>query len=435
MNAKSNRSIEFGDESRRRFLKSAAGAGAAMALTGRAATAGDNPSMRLRVGVMGLSRGMAHVKCFMDVRNVDIAYVCDVDSRRAAEAARVVERAGQYSPAIPVTDFRRILDDTDVDVLSIAAPNFWHAPATILACQAGKHVYVEKPGSHNAAEARLMVAAARQHRRKVQMGNQRRSLPAIIEGIQKVSSGAIGTVRYARCWYDARRPSIGKGKQTSVPDWLDWNLWQGPVPERPYKDNLVHYNWHWHWHYGGGELANNGVHALDIARWALGVDVPKRVACVGNRYHFDDDQESPDTANCLFDFGSTGASWDGSSCLQRKNDKHAFVSIYGDAGVLAFESSGYRIYDLDGNETESNVPPFEDVHHFQNIADGIRNGVPLNAEIEDAQRSAMLCHYGNIAYRTGGAVTVDQDTGDIVDCPQSQQYWAREYREGWEPVV
>ncbi|MGK0184939.1 MAG: putative dehydrogenase [Verrucomicrobiales bacterium] len=422
--------------SRRQFLgRAAAGSAAALSLGRSPVWGGASPSSRLRVGVMGLSRGMAHIKAFSAVRNVEIAYVCDVDSRRAAEAARAVERTGQYAPAVAVTDFRRILDDKDVDVLSIATPNFWHAPATILACEAGKHVYVEKPGSHNAAESQWMVDAARKYDRKVQMGNQRRSLPAIIEGIEKAKSGAIGSLRFARCWYDARRGSIGKGKPVPVPDWLDWNLWQGPVPERPFKDNLVHYNWHWHWHYGGGELANNGVHALDLARWALDVDRPVRVSFTGGRYHFDDDQETPDTANCNFDFGKTGASWEGSSCLQRKHEKHAFVSIYGDAGVLAFESSGYRIYDLDGKEIESNVPAFSDVHHFQNMADAVRDGAALNAEIEDAQRSTMLCHYGNIAYRTTGAVSIDPQSGRISGGEESNQFWGREYRAGWKPMV
>jgi predicted dehydrogenase len=420
---------------RRRFLQTSAATGAALAL-GRVARGQENPpSGRLRVGVMGLSRGMAHIQAWTSVPNCEVAYVCDVDSRRVGEGARAVERAGQKTPAQTVTDFRRILEDPEIDVLSVAAPNFWHAPATILACAAGKHVYVEKPGSHNAGESRLMVEAARKHERKVQMGNQRRSLPAIIEGIEKVKSGAIGTPRFARCWYDATRGSIGKGKPVPVPEWLDWNLWQGPAPERPFKDNLLHYNWHWHWHYGGGELANNGVHALDLARWALGVDTPRRVTCNGGRYHFDDDQETPDTASCTFDFGTVGMNWDDSSCLPRKREKNAFVSIYGDGGTMAIESSGYRIYDPEGKETAQNVPAFSDVPHFQNLADAIRNGTPLNAEIEDAQRSTLLCHYGNMAYRSTGAVTVDPETGALVESPEGEKFWAREYREGWKPVV
>ena len=421
---------------RRKFVGTASVATAAALTSGLTRADDRSPSNRLRIGVMGLSRGLAHIKSFLALNNVEIAYVCDVDRRRREEAARVVERAGQATAPRQVADFRRILEDKEVDALSVAAPNFWHAPATILACAVGKHVYVEKPGSHNAAESRLMVRAARKNKRLVQMGNQRRSLPSLIEGVGKIREGAIGPVRYARCWYDARRGSIGRGKPAAVPEWLDWDLWQGPVVERPYKDNLVHYNWHWHWLYGGGELANNGVHALDIARWALGVDTPRRVSCVGGRYHFDDDQETPDTACATFDFGRTGASWEGSSCLQRKHEKHAFVSVYGDAGTLAFESSGYRIYDLDGKETARNVPKFSDLPHFRNFADAIRKGTALNAEIEDAQRSTLLCHYGNIAYRTGGAVDVDPKTGALVEpASEATDLWGRDYREGWAPKV
>jgi predicted dehydrogenase len=419
---------------RRNFLKAGVAGGVVPLIAGRAVSQ-DAASNRLRVGVMGLSRGLAHIKAFLAVPNVEIAYVCDVDSRRNAEGARLVERNGQQKAAKQVTDFRNILDDKEVDVLSIAAPNFWHAPATILACAAGKHVYVEKPGSHNGAEARLMVQAARKHGRKVQMGNQRRSLPAIIEGIEKAKSGVIGALRYSRCSYDSARGGIGKGQLAPAPDWLDWDLWQGPTPERPYKDNLVHYNWHWHWHYGGGELANNGVHALDLSRWALGVDAPKQVSFTGGRYHFDDDQETPDTGTCSFDFGNVGASWEQSSCLRRKHESNAFVSVYGDGGVIEFESSGYRIFDNEGKEIESSVPAFSDVHHFRNFANAIRDGEPLNAEIEDAQRSTLLCHYGNIAYRTGGAVAVDPEPGDTRPAADRTNLWSREYRKGWAPKI
>ena len=414
-------------QNRRHFLR-AASAAAFATTTLRAQTKANR---KLRVGVMGLSRGKAHIGNFLNVADVEIAYVCDVDQNRLAAGAKLAtERQGGKAPKA-VSDFRRILEDKDVDILSIAAPNFWHAPATILACQAGKHVYVEKPGSHNARESELMVAAARHTERQVQMGNQRRSAPAFREGIEKLRAGAIGELRYARCWYDNSRPSIGKGKPVPVPAHLDYNLWQGPATVQPYKDNLIHYNWHWHWHYGGGELANNGVHALDIARWALGVDHPTRTSYIGGRYHFDDDQETPDTGDASYDFGSVGMSWHGSSCLPRKHEKHPFVSVYGDGGVMSFDGGGYRIHDTAGKQVEENMPGLSDVPHFQNFADAIREGTALNAEIADAQQSTMLCHLGNIAYRQGIQIHCDPQSGK----PKSDlaKSWGREYNEAWKP--
>ena len=417
-------------QNRRHFLRTATAASLVATSTLRAQT---KPGQKLRVGVMGLSRGRAHISNFAKLEGVEIAYVCDVDQKRLAQGAKVASEAQSGKAPKAVTDFRRILEDADVDILSIAAPNFWHAPASILACDAGKHVYVEKPGSHNPREAELIVAAAARNQRQVQMGNQRRSAPGYREGIEKLKAGAIGPLRYARCWYDNARGSIGKGKPAPVPDGLDYAMWQGPVPERPYKDNLIHYNWHWHWLYGGGELANNGVHALDIARWALGVDHPTRASYIGGRYHFDDDQETPDTADATYDFGKLGISWHGSSCLRRKHEGHAFVSVYGDGGVMSFDAGGYRIHDNDGKLVHENMPGLNDLPHFQNFTDAIRNGSALNAPIADAQKSAMLCHLGNIAYRQGIQVRCDPKTGKQQNGAAVDQLWTRDYREGWQP--
>ena len=405
---------------RRHFISTASAA----ALTGHL-RAESQPGQKLRVGVMGLSRGKAHINNFAKLEGVEIAYVCDVDQERLAAGAKYTADRQNGNLPKAVTDFRRILDDKEVDILSIAAPNFWHAPATILACDSGKHVYVEKPGSHNPREAELMVAAAQRTDRKVQMGNQRRSAPVFREGIEKLKAGVIGKLRYARCWYDNKRGSIGKGKPAAVPANLDYKLWQGPVPVRPYKDNLIHYNWHWHWSYGGGELANNGVHALDVARWALGVDSPYHTSCIGGRYHFDDDQETPDTADATYDFGKVGMSWHGSSCLQRKHEKHSFVSVYGDGGIMSFEGGGYRIYDNAGKLVHENVPKLSDVPHFQNFINSIRKGEALNAEISDAQKSTMLCHLGNISYRK---------RIQIKGTEAPKNYWQRKYSEAWKPA-
>ena len=417
---------------RRSFLKSSALAGVAVAGPNLLLGQAKGANSRFRVGVMGLKRGKGHIKALLDVPNCEIAYVCDVDDDRLASGDNTII-GKQWEEVKKVSDFRRILDDPEIDALSIAAPNFWHTPAAVLACQAGKHVYVEKPGSYDAYEAKRIVRVADETGMKVQMGTQRRSYSGMLEGIQKIREGVIGKPLYARCWYSNQRPSIGKGRITEPPPGLDWLMWQGPVPEQSYKDNLVHYNWHWHWMYGGGELANNGVHSMDVARWALDVDCPTRVTCNGGRYHYDDDQETPDTAYAVYEFGDVGISWEGSSCHRRKPEETKFVSVYGEGGKVDFTTAAYTVYDLDGNEVEKNTDPPSDVPHFTNFANAVREGEALNQPIECGQLSAMLCHYGNMAYRTNGAVDVDPGTGELVDHPEAMKLWSRPaYREGWE---
>lgn len=420
--------------SRRNFVKTAGYIGASTFAVLPSLRGQEAPSRTLRVGVMGLKRGLAHIRGFQAVPNVEIAYVCDVDESRMAEGAALASE-GQPKPPKAIGDFRRILDDPEVDILSIATPNFWHAPATILGCQAGKHVYVEKPGSYNPEEGELMVKAARKHKRKVQQGTQRRSYASMIEGMAKLHGGIIGKVLYARTWYWNSRAGIGRGKRAKVPDYLDYDLWQGPAPKRPYMDNLVHYNWHWVWHYGGGELINNGVHALDLARWGLGVEYPSRVSYFGNRYHYDDDQETPDTGTAQFDFGEAGASWDGSSCLRRTEEQLAFCTFYGAGGSMAFDFSGYKIYDLDGRLIEEREGTPGDVPHFQNFCDAIRDDTPLTQEIAEGQKSTHWCHLGNIAYRTQSILEIDPSTGHIRNNPEANKLWTRDYRKGWKPRV
>ncbi len=421
---------------RRHFLQRSSTTAAGLALYG--ATPGlrgaEAPSRRVRVGVMALGRGLDHVQALQQIPGVEVAWLCDIDANRVAAAAKWLD-GKQDRTARTTPDFRRILDDPSVDAITIATPNFWHAPATILGCAADKHVYVEKPGSHNAQEGEWMVEAARRHNRKVQMGTQRRSWPGVIEGMQKLREGVIGRVLSARTYYDNARPPMGRGKPAPVPAHLNYDLWQGPVPEQPYVDNLVHYNWHWRWHWGGGELANNGVHALDLARWGLGVDYPTRVSYVGGRYHYDDDQETPDTAIATYDFGSCGASFDHSSCNPRAEAKRAWLTFYGEKGSLAQEGSGYKVYDLKGVEIGSGTGPGGDVVHFRNWIDAIRDGVRLNQEIEDAQRSTLLCHLGNIAYRLKREIRFDPVDRKIVGESEAAKLWSREYRPGWKPKV
>lgn len=421
---------------RRHFLQSSSTVTTGLALFGAipGLRGADTPSRRIRVGVMGLGRGMDHVRALQQIPGVDVAWLCDIDTHRIAAAAKWLD-GKQERTAKTTQDFRQMLDDASVDAITIAAPNFWHAPATILACSAGKHVYVEKPGSHNAQEGEWMVEAARRHNRKVQMGTQRRSWPGVIEAMQKLHSGVIGKVLAARTYYDNARPSIGSGKPAPVPENFNYELWQGPTPEHPFVDNLLHYNWHWRWHWGGGELANNGVHALDLARWGLGVDYPARVTYVGGRYHYDDDQETPDTAIATYDFGSSGASFDHSSCNPRAQAKHPWLTFFGEGGALVQEGAGYKIYDLKGVEIGAGTGPGGDTIHFKNWIDAIRDGARLNQDIEEAQRSTLLCHLGNIAHRVRREIHFDPVNHRIMDDPDALRFWGREYRPGWKPKV
>lgn len=429
---------------RRLFLK----AGAALAASGSwvsggraqdaaspAATA--SPNEKVVVGIMGVNgRGGALAQSFMKANNVEVGYICDVDSRAAGRVAAVVEKRQGRAPR-KVIDFRRILDDADADALVIAAPNHWHAPATIQACNAGKHVYVEKPCSYNPQEGEWAIQAARKNDRVVQVGTQRRSWPGIVEAIEKLHGGEIGDVLYSRSWYNSRRGSIGIGKPAPVPDWLNWRLWQGPAPDRPYKDNLVHYNWHWHWHWGNGEIGNNGIHGLDVARWGLDVTYCERATAGGGRYRYDDDQETPDTMTATFDFpGGKSILWEGLSWSPLGvHDSRFGISFHGTDGSMVIRGGGYVTYDMRDNETGSGSGRGGDPDHLADFLAAIRGGRRPNADIETSHQSTLLCHLGNIAYRTGAVLKINPENGHIRDNAEAESLWGREYAPGWEPEV
>jgi predicted dehydrogenase len=423
---------------RRDFLKQTSVLTASLVTVGRAARvqAAKGPNEKVSVAVIGCNgRGMAHINGYLAAPNAEITYICDVDSRAIEKGIAAVAKKQQRKPQ-GIKDFRRILDDASVDAVSIATPDHWHAPATILACAAGKHVYVEKPGSHNPRESELMVAAARKYKRVVQMGNQRRSWPWVIEAMDALHSGELGQLFFARAWYTNHRASIGHGNPAPVPDWLDYSLWQGPAPEHAFQDNILHYNWHWFWRWGTGELGNNGVHALDLARWGLRVDSPKRVTCGGNRYHYKDDQETPDTYLASFDFGEKAIVWEGQSCDPRGFEGASFgVNFYGEKGSLTIAGNDCKVYDLNQKIVRETKGKFDDARHFANFIEGIRDGQKLNSEIEDGQKSTMLCHLGNIAWRTGHTINFDPQKSRIMDDRAASKLWSREYRRGWEPKV
>jgi len=423
---------------RRHFLGNAAlsGAAAGLALNTIKTAHAKSPSDQVVVGVMGLSRGASLANRFAKQAGVQVKYVCDIDSKRAETCAESVAGAAGKAPQV-IGDFRRILDDKSVDVLVCAAPNHWHAPATILACAAGKHVYVEKPCSHNPNEGELMVEASRRHNRAVQMGTQRRSGPGWQQAISKLKAGAIGRIYLVRAWYTSARGSIGHGTPVAVPSHVDYDLWQGPAPRRPYLSNVVHYNWHWRWHWGNGELGNNGVHTLDLCRWGLDVDYPTRVTSSGGRYHWDDDQETPDTHTVCYEFaGERQITWTGTSC-----NKHSsgFIAFYGDRGTMEVDSVGSHVtYDKgDKRIEEVKSDSLGDTEHVTNFLAAIRNDKPreLNAEIAEGHKSTLLCHLGNISQRTGRTLECDPANGHILNDEQAMGLWAREYEPGWEPKV
>ncbi len=428
---------------RRDFLKQSAIVTAGAALLGSAATlrAAKSPNERIVIAVIGCnSRGFNHLETYVTLPNVEVGYVCDVDKRVIDKGVAFVEKKQGRKPK-GVQDLRRVLEDPQVDAVSIATPDHGHAPATIMACAADKHVYVEKPGSHNFRESELIVAAARKHKRVVQMGNQRRSWPWVIESIAALHAGELGRVCFARGWYTNHRPALPKGKLVPVPEWLDFSLWQGPAPEQPYRDNILHYNWHWFWNWGTGELGNNGVHALDLARWGLQVELPNRVTCGGNRYHFQDDWETPDTAVATFDFGEKGIVWEGQSRDPRGFEGTSFgVNFYGEKGCMVIAGKGATIYDLN-NKVVREIKAVQDALfgfdalHFNNFLEAIREGQPLRAEIEEGQKSTQLCHLGNIAWRTGHTIHFDPVKRKVIDDRAANAMMARKYRRGWEPRV
>ena len=414
---------------RRSFLHQTSLLGLAAAPRLRAADAAAN---KVKVAVVALGRGMAHVQALLKLPGVEIKYLAETDPVRLERGLKVVADAQEVS-CHGVKDFRTFLDDPELDAVFIATPNFWHTPAAVLALQAGKHVYVEKPGSQNAGEAELLVMAAQKSGKLVQMGNQRRTW--MKESIEALHAGAIGTVRFGRGFYYNTRKETGL-LALPAPANLDWDLWQGPVPDEPGRDlkKFAHYDWHWLWHWGNGELGNNGIHSLDILRWGLKGDYPLKVTYNGGRYFYQDEQETPDTGTAVYDFGHAGCEWIQSSSHPRAAEKPlAEVMFYGDNGTLAVARDSWTIYDPKGQEvSKGKGAGGGDPAHFGNFLDAIRGKTQLNSPIDEGQKSTMMCHLGNIAYRTNTVVRCDPTSGRLIDNPEGEKLWKRAaYREGW----
>ena len=445
--------------SRREFLKKT-GAGSALLAVGGVlpgfSTSGYQriigANERVNMAMIGVNaRGDALAKNFVRQTGVcEIVTVCDVD-KRAIDSCIATVKAVQTKTPKGETDIRKALDDKQVDAVAIAMPDHWHTPAALLAMQAGKHVYLEKPVSYCPREGEMLVEATAKYGKVVQIGTQRRSWPKVVEAVKQVQDGIIGKVHFGKGWYVNNRESIGIGKAAPVPEWLDWNLWQGPAPRTAYRDNIVHYNWHWFWHWGTAETLNNGTHMVDLLLWGMKLKYPTKVSSIGGRYYFKDDWETSDTQMVNLEFGNEASIlWEGHSC-SGKNLEGSSVGVifYGDKGSVYISSGNdYKIFDKRNNvisEVKSDividplnrVNPSDqlDIIHIVNFLDAIRKGEALAAPAEGGHIATLVMQLGNISLRTGRTLAINPADGHIVNDSQAQQFWSRTYEPGWEAKV
>jgi predicted dehydrogenase len=421
---------------RRFFLMGSAAAAGAFAGPSR------SPNETLRVACVGVrGRGRSHIKGYGNLPNVELAALCDIDESVLEARLKDVEAMGKKRPAA-FTDFRKLIEDKTIDAVSIATQNHNHTLQTVWACQAGKDVYVEKPCSYNIFEAKQIVAAARRYERIVQHGTQSRSSPALQEAVQKLREGVIGDLYMARGLCFKWRDTIGHTPEEPVPAGVHYDLWIGPAPKKPFTRNRFHYNWHWQWDYGNGDIGNQGIHQMDLARWGLGVKYPTRVSAMGGHYMFDDDQETPNTLVATFDFNEGGKKkmlvfevrhWisnheAGIGERPGRKDPNTIGNLfYGSKGYMVF-SGGYRTWL--GKEQEPGPHGSGGGDHFANFVQAVRSRKrsDQNAEIEEGATSTVLVHLANISYRLGRAVNFD---GATMKCPgdsEATKMFTRNYR-------
>ena len=444
------------NKTRRNFIRTAAVGSAGVVLGSTKLSAksykriiGSNE--RIQVAIAGLGRrvGAIYTPVELKSNNVELVYLCDVmESQRLKAAKEMTPRLG-YTPKLE-NDIRKVLADKNVDALFNLTPDHWHAPGSIMAIKEGKHVYVEKPCSHNMAENELLVAAQKKYDRVVQMGNQQRSAEHTIDIIKEIHNGVIGTPYKAVAFFSNSRGEVPLQKPAAVPTGLDWELFQGPAVRRDYTSETWNYNWHWYgWNYGTAELGNNGTHELDVARWALQVDFPNHVEADGIKSAFvNDGWEMYDTMEATFKFdNNTTIKWDGKS----RNGYGTYgggrgTIIYGSEGSVYVNRDLYKLYDRAGNLVKTVNAKYKEggielgggggmtTIHVANFFNTIRGKETLQAPIDDASKSMALVHYGNVAYRIGNGFEIDPTTGRMLD-RKALALWGREYAKGWEVTL
>ena len=443
------------NQSRRNFIATAVTGAVASVVAAPAAMAGEQavvkPTIvpkstfgandRIRVAVLGLgNRGPGHYGDIMKLsatENVTVAALCDPDMKvMQAKAKSFEERYGQ-KPVLQ-QDFRKLLENKDIDAVVVATPNHWHALQAIYACQAGKDVYVEKPATHNIAEGRKLIEAAYRYNRIVQHGVQLRSSPAIREAVQHLRNGLIGRVYYARGLVFRSRADIGDKGISKVPDTLDYDLWCGPAPLAPFTENLVHYNWHWHWNYGNGDVGNQGIHETDLCMWGLDVGLPERITSLGGKFLWDDCKETPELHTALYHYPKEKKMiqfeirpW--YTNMEEGITPTASIAVgnifYGDKGVLVVDGYGkYETYL--GDKREKGPSGRSGGDHMKNWLDAIRarDMTILNGPVETAHLSSALAHLGNISYRLGRQLDFDPVAERFIGDEDANAMLTRQYR-------
>jgi predicted dehydrogenase len=401
-----------------------------------------SPNDTVRMGVVGLGgRGQSHVDAWSSMEpNVQVVAICDVDESHIGNKLKRLSDKGLKKPATYV-DMRKMLEDKNIDAISIASPNHWHTLQTIWACQAGKDVYVEKPCSHNVFESQQIVAAARKYDRIVQQGSQSRSSPALQEAVQKMKDGEFGEIYMARGLCYKFRDTIGKTPVSPVPPGVDYDLWTGPAPMREFTANRFHYNWHWFWDTGNGDLGNQGIHEVDIARWGLGVTHPTKVSAIGGKFMFDDDQETPNTISASYEFDVDGKKkmmtfevrhWISPHEAGINGDKPGNTignQFYGSKGYLVIDNYN-KYYSFLGKEQTPGPTATKRDEHWANFIGAVRSRKrqDLTAEIEEGALSCNLMHLANISYRVGRTLNWDAKTMTCIGDPDANKLLTRAYR-------
>ena len=425
---------------RRNFIASAVTAGTLL----RPASASANDTVRVAcVGVRG--RGRDHIRAYEKMQKVEIAAVCDIDDSILNARLGEIEKDTGRRPT-GYSDIRKLLEDKSIDAVSIATPNHHHALQTVWACQAGKDVYVEKPCCHDMFEAKQIVAAAKKYGRMVQHGTQQRSSVGR-DAAQKMHEGLLGDVYMARGLCFKRRDTIGRTPVSAVPPGVHYDLWLGPAPLHEFTANRFHYNWHWFWDYGNGDIGNQGVHQLDMARWGLGVKYPTKVSAIGGHFMFDDDQETPNTLNCAFEFHENGKKqmiefevrhWisNHEAGINEPQPGNTVGTVfYGSKGYLSIWDEDHSKYSsFLGREQTPGPSGNEPGNHWANFIEAVRSrkASDLNAPIEEGAISTVLMHLANISYRVGRTLNFDPVKYECSGDTEANRMFRRTYRKGFE---